>query len=51
MTDTSPTTVYALIVPTSGLNAARRVPAAVRGVLRIELYEVTDDNQVRHHPA
>ncbi|MET9875413.1 hypothetical protein ABZZ36_12410 [Actinacidiphila glaucinigra] len=47
MTDTSETTRYALIVPTSGLRAARRVPVAVRHVLRIDVYEVTDTDGVR----
>ncbi|SNS76255.1 hypothetical protein [Actinacidiphila glaucinigra] len=47
MTDTSETTRYALVVPTSGLRAARRVPVAVRHVLRIDVYEVTDTDGVR----
>ncbi|MEU1619928.1 hypothetical protein ABZ479_21830 [Streptomyces sp. NPDC005722] len=47
MTDASATTRYALVVPTCGLAAARRVPAAVRHALRIDVYEVGDDNAVR----
>ncbi|WP_211351729.1 hypothetical protein [Haloactinospora alba] len=51
MTDQSPTIRYALIVPTSAVKAAERVPSAVRHLLRIDLYEVTDDNRVLPRPA
>ncbi|KUL42563.1 hypothetical protein [Streptomyces regalis] len=37
---------YALVVPSSSVRAAERVPAHVRRLLRIDVYEVTDDNQV-----
>jgi hypothetical protein len=47
MTSESPDIRYAPVVPTSSLKAAERVPAHVRRLLRIDLYEVTDDNQVR----
>ncbi|MHC3474843.1 hypothetical protein ACYF6T_40005 [Streptomyces sp. 7R007] len=47
MTSESPGVRYALVVPTSSVKAAERVPAHVRRRLRIGLYEVTDDNQVR----
>ena len=40
-------TRYALAVPTSSLEAAARVPAHVRRLLRVDVYEVTDDDQVR----
>ncbi|MFC5754128.1 hypothetical protein [Actinomadura rugatobispora] len=51
MTDESVSVSYVLIFPSSSLQAARRVPAHVRRMLRIELYEVTDDDRVCHHPA
>lgn len=41
-----PHTRYGLVVPSSSLRAAARVPARVRRLLRIEVYEVTDDNEV-----
>lgn len=48
MTGDAQDTRYAAdIVPTSSVKAAERVPPRVRRLLRIELYEVTDDNQVR----
>jgi hypothetical protein len=47
MTKPSTDVRYALIVPTSSLRAVQRVPAFVRDVLQIDLYEVTDDNKVR----
>ncbi len=37
---------YALVVPSSSLKAAARVPAHVRQLLRIDVYEVTDDDRV-----
>lgn len=40
---------YALVVPTSALWHAERVPARTRRLLRIDLYEVTDDGQVHCH--
>lgn len=42
-----PHTRYALVVPSSSLRAAGRVPSQIRRLLRIDVYEVTDDNQVR----
>lgn len=51
MTDNSQAIRYALVVPTSLVWHAERVPAHVRGLLRIDLYEVTNDNQVHHRPA
>lgn len=47
----SPDIRYALVVPTSSVKAAERVPTHVRRLLRIDVYEVTDDNQVRRSPA
>ncbi|MGW1785946.1 hypothetical protein ACWCQQ_43740 [Streptomyces sp. NPDC002143] len=41
---------YALVVPSSSVEAAERVPAHVRKLLRIDLYEVTDDNTVSQLP-
>ncbi|MER6649822.1 hypothetical protein ABT248_04665 [Streptomyces sp. NPDC000971] len=51
MTSAEPSIRYALIVPSSSIKAAERVPAHVRELLRIDVYEVTDDNQVRRHSA
>ena len=51
MTFTEPTVRYAAIVPTSSIWHIERVPASVRQLLRIDVYEVTDDDQVRPHPA
>ncbi|MFD8508959.1 hypothetical protein ACFV2L_40515 [Streptomyces sp. NPDC059687] len=51
MTADTPDVRYALVVPSSSVKAAERVPARVRRLLRIDLYEVTDDSQVRHLPA
>src|SRR5690606_13288910 len=42
---------YALVVPSSSVKAVERVPAHVRGLLRIDVYEVTDDSEVRRLPA
>lgn len=50
MTGESPEVRYALVVPTSSVKAAERVPAHVRRLLRVDLYEVTDDGQVRQLP-
>jgi hypothetical protein len=33
-------------VPSAALSAAIRVPPRVRALLRIDIYEVTDDDQV-----
>ncbi|MDX3585579.1 hypothetical protein [Streptomyces europaeiscabiei] len=51
MTGDMPDTRYALVVPSSSVKAAERVPAHVRGLLKIDVYEVTDDDQVRHLPS
>jgi hypothetical protein len=51
MTDQSPATRYALVVPTVSVRHAARVPAHVRRLLRVDLYEVTDDNRVLLCPA
>ncbi|MFE9965426.1 hypothetical protein [Streptomyces sp. NPDC005525] len=47
MTSDQPDVRYALVVPTSSVKAVERVPPQVRRLLRIDLYEVTDDNRVR----
>jgi hypothetical protein len=47
MTSTSGDVRYALIVPTSSTRAAQRVPQHVRDLLRITVYAVADDGQVR----
>ncbi|MGV9252473.1 hypothetical protein [Streptomyces sp. NPDC003697] len=39
------------ILPSSSLKAVERVPGHVRDLLRIEVYEVTDDNRVRRLTA
>ncbi|WP_433136257.1 hypothetical protein ACQPZ8_28990 [Actinomadura nitritigenes] len=49
MTDPSPGIRYALVVPTSALKAALRVPWQVRETNRIEVYEVRDDGSVVQH--
>ncbi|MFE5613973.1 hypothetical protein ACFQ69_03120 [Streptomyces sp. NPDC056470] len=46
MTSQDPHTRYALVVPSSSAKAATRVPTHVRQLLRIDVYEVTDDNRV-----
>ncbi|MFI6012659.1 hypothetical protein ACIBAG_28265 [Streptomyces sp. NPDC051243] len=46
MTKDQPDIRYALVVPSSSVRAAERVPAHVRRLLRIDVYEVTHDNQV-----
>ncbi|WP_328828941.1 hypothetical protein OHT77_15170 [Streptomyces sp. NBC_00252] len=51
MTSNSPNIRYALVVPTSSLWHAQRVPAHIRRLLRIDLYEVTHDGQVNHRPS
>jgi hypothetical protein len=40
---------FAVVVPTSALAAALRVPAWVRELLKIEIYAVDDDGGVEHH--
>ncbi|RQW99846.1 hypothetical protein [Micromonospora inaquosa] len=47
MTSVSTAVRHALIVPTASVRAVQRVPAHVRDQLRIHLYEVTADGQVR----
>ena len=46
MPDEHPTARYGVVVPTSAVKAALRVPTWVRERLRIEIYEVTDDGEV-----
>ncbi|MCX5394390.1 hypothetical protein [Streptomyces sp. NBC_00094] len=46
MTSQDAHTRYALVVPSSSAKAAARVPAHVRQLLRIDVYEVTDDDRV-----
>jgi len=41
----------ALLVPSSSVKAVERVPGHVRALLRIDAYEVTDDNGVRLLPG
>jgi len=48
MTDDNARVRYAVVVPTQATRAALRVPAKVRQNLRIDIYEVTDDDTVRH---
>ncbi|MEV8588955.1 hypothetical protein AB0424_18690 [Streptomyces sp. NPDC051180] len=50
MTIQDPATRYALVVPSSSVKAATRVPVHVRQLLRVDVYEVTDDNRVRQLP-
>ena len=38
---------YAVVVPDVAVVSAQRVPSWVRARLRIDLYEVTEDNQVK----
>lgn len=51
MADPSEDTRYALVVPSSSVFHALRVPPAVRRLLRISVYEVTDDGSVRVREA
>ena len=37
---------YAVVVPDEAVTSAKRVPAWVRARLRIDMYAVTEDNQV-----
>jgi hypothetical protein len=41
-----PNTRFAVVVPTSAVAAALRVPRRVRDLLRIDVYAVSDDRQV-----
>ncbi|MGW8765933.1 hypothetical protein ACWGN5_25890 [Streptomyces sp. NPDC055815] len=50
MTSQAPRTRYALVVPSASVKAAERVPAHVRRLLRIDVYEVGDDNTVHQLP-
>ncbi|WP_431961931.1 hypothetical protein [Actinacidiphila sp. bgisy160] len=51
MTDQSSDTRYALVVPSSSMFHALRVPLPVRSLLRISVFEVTDDGSVRMREA
>jgi hypothetical protein len=42
-----PTTRFAVVVPTDAEMAALRVPKRVRDLLRIDVYTVDDDDQVK----
>lgn len=42
-----PTTRFAVVVPSDAETAALRVPARVRELLRIDIYTVSDDGQVK----
>jgi hypothetical protein len=46
MPDDDPTARYAVVVPTAAVRAALRVPEWVRKQLRLDVYEVTDANEV-----
>lgn len=46
MTNQDPRIRYVLVVPSSSVKVAERVPAHVRQLLRIDVYEVTDDDRV-----
>ncbi|MER5757209.1 hypothetical protein [Streptomyces sp. NPDC002088] len=47
MTSQESKTRYALVVPSLSVKAIERVPVHIRGLLRIDVYEVTDDDLVR----
>jgi hypothetical protein len=47
MRDPRPGARYAVVVPTTALTAALRVPAWVRDRLSIDVYEVDDDSEVQ----
>ena len=49
MKDPKPGARYSVVVPTSALNAALRVPDWVRGCLSIDVYEVDDAGGVHRH--
>jgi hypothetical protein len=44
---TDPDARYAVVMPSDATTAARRVPLRIRGLLRVDLYEVDDANDVR----
>jgi hypothetical protein len=46
MTGEIGTARYGVVVPSSAVTAALRVPEQVRQQLQVEVYEVTDDNRV-----
>ncbi|MFD8422537.1 hypothetical protein [Streptomyces sp. NPDC059466] len=50
MTSEAPGARYALVVPSSSVRAVERVPVHVRRLLRVDVYEVTDDDTVRRLP-
>ncbi len=43
-------TRFAVVIPTGAEAAARRVPRRVRDLLRIDVYVVSDDDQVERLP-
>ena len=49
MKDSKPGARYSVVVPTSALNAALRVPGWVRDRLTIDVYEVDDVGEVHLH--
>ncbi|WP_143219979.1 hypothetical protein [Actinomadura sp. CNU-125] len=49
MTDPAPGVRYGLVVPSSALKAALRVPGWVRSLVRVTVYEVTEDGSVVRH--
>ena len=49
MKDPEPGARYGVVVPTSALNAALRVPDWVRDRLSVDVYEVDDDGGVHLH--
>lgn len=49
MKDPEPGARYGVVVPTSALNAALRVPGWVRDRLSVDVYEVDDDGGVHLH--
>jgi len=51
MTSQQPQVGYALVVPSSSVKAMERVPVHIRRLLRIDVYEVTDEDLVRRIPA
>jgi hypothetical protein len=46
MTDETGRARYGVVVPSSAVTAALRVPERIRQQLHVEVYEVTDDNNV-----
>jgi hypothetical protein len=47
MTASAPGTRYAIVVPTSAVWHAQRVPAAIRDLLGVEVYAVSEDDEVQ----